>query len=54
MELGILKSLNTNYGDIPLTEEKIVFGRNPKSTILLVDKRCSGYHCTITPIFTKS
>ena len=51
MELGILKSLNTSkYKDFLITTEKIAMGRYPNSTIVLSDIRCSGLHCTITPI----
>ena len=50
MEIGILRSVNqSKYPNIRLTESRIVFGRSPKSDVVLSDIRCSGVHCEVIP-----
>lgn len=49
MDFGLLKSLNqAKINDIPLSSPEIILGRNPKSTVILSDIRCSGLHCSIS------
>lgn len=49
MEYGILKSLNkARINDISLNTTEIIFGRSPKSTVILTDIRCSGLHCSVS------
>jgi predicted component of type VI protein secretion system len=52
MEIGLLQSLNKKkYQDIRLTDQKLTFGRKPSCEITLNDIRCSGIHCSVTPIY---
>jgi pSer/pThr/pTyr-binding forkhead associated (FHA) protein len=55
MQIGLLKSINpSTFKDLILTPNEIIFGRSPKSTVILEDIRCSGFHCSLTPIQSSS